>query len=247
MSSGGTRTASATSPRSSGSWDTCCAVAATRFSGRRLRCTTVREAMIARPMASSDQADLGHDQQQQGPVDLGERDADHDVPCSPVSVIGSVPGDDPIAAQLRQRHGVLLAVGRSRAQAVGGRSRQLADLAATAAVDLGVGSARAGGEEADGEGADGLPRSEQAVAATAVAQGLASPRSAAAYRSSLYVRHQDLLDGDGGRRAQQQRDHGDQDGHPDHQLTAQRAAAQRTVRRRLRRPAGVPELRVSVI
>ena len=50
-SSGGTRTASATSPRSSGSCETCWAVAATRFSGRRLRRTTVREATTAPPMA----------------------------------------------------------------------------------------------------------------------------------------------------------------------------------------------------
>ena len=39
LASCGTRTARATSPRSSFSWDTCWAVAATRFSGRRLRTT----------------------------------------------------------------------------------------------------------------------------------------------------------------------------------------------------------------
>ena len=54
VSSGGTRTARATSPRSSSSCETCWAVAATRLSGRRLRSTSARDAKTVTPMASRD-------------------------------------------------------------------------------------------------------------------------------------------------------------------------------------------------
>ena len=242
---GGTRTARATSPRSSCSWETCWAVAATRFSGRRLRSTTRprgdhgprrRRAGRGSPPARSARS---------GRLSTSaQRQPDHDrARCR----CRSTSSDQPVAAEPagqrerdrrpidRQDWSWATQLARTRRARDDGDVAPVwpavtADLAAAPVGETRQRGCRSAGRDTETPAGRRVPAPGRAVAAAVVAAAGPWPRSSC--RSSCRPRAAGWPARCSRPSSSATSRHQGDD--PDHQLAGQRAPAERAARRRCR-------------